>query len=103
MQRLYSEVSEEKEIQTKKRQESDRKLLALQTKYEDEVRLRIDIELKINKLHNLTKVMKNHEDTLNRRIEELEQSLLDFQQRCETQAEEIVKLRSYKLQSEMNK
>ena len=103
MSRLFSEVSEEKELQAKKRQESDRKLLALQTKHEDEVRLRLDIEIKINKLHNLTKVMKNHEVTLNRRIEELEHSLTDYRSRCQLQEEEIVTLRSYKLQSEMSK
>lgn len=97
MSRLFSEVSEEKELQAKKRQESDRKLLALQTKHEDEVRLRLDIEIKINKLHNLTKVMKNHEVTLNRRIEELEHSLTDYRSRCQLQEEEIVTLRSYKL------
>ena len=72
MQRLYEEVSDEKEVQTQKRQESDRKLLSLQTKYEDEVRLRLDIEIKINKLHNLTKKMQTHEETLNRKIEELQ-------------------------------
>lgn len=103
MQQQFTEVSEEKEIQIKKRQESDFKLLGLQTKFEDEVRLRLDIEIKINKLHNLTKVMKNHEVTLNRRIEELELSQKDFKIRCQTQAEEIVSLRSYKRQSEMKK
>lgn len=103
MQRLFSEVSEEKEMQTKKRQDSDRKLLALQTKHEDEVRLRLDIEIKINKLQNYTRVITKHEVTLNRRIEELEIIVAEYKSRCLDQEKEIVLLRSYKLQSEMTK
>ena len=78
MKLVQEDAFEEKTRETKKRQEAERRLLALQAKYEEEVRLRLDFEIKINKLHNLTVAFKNHEDTLNRRIEVLEASLADY-------------------------
>ena len=45
------------------------------TKYEDEVRLRIDFEIKINKLHNLNMSLTNHKLTLDERIKDLEVEL----------------------------
>lgn len=66
-----------------KRQEIEKKYLAFQSKYEDEVRLRLDFEIKINKLHNLTVALKNHELTLNRKIEEFEIRVSEYSKRCE--------------------
>ena len=47
--------------------------------------------------------MKNHEKTLIRKIDDLEHNVTDYRTRCQQQEEEIVILRSYKLQSEMTK
>mmetsp|Transcript_31016 Transcript_31016/g.41119 ORF Transcript_31016/g.41119 Transcript_31016/m.41119 type:complete len:86 (-) Transcript_31016:494-751(-) len=47
--------------------------------------------------------MKNHENTLNRKIDEHEYNLEQFRLRCQTQQEEIVKLRSRILQQSMEK
>ena len=41
--------------------------------------------------------MKNHEVTLNRKIEENEHTIKEFRLRCEKQQEEIVSLRTTKL------
>lgn len=59
----------------RKRYEAEKKLSSIQSKHEEEIRLRLDFELKINKLHNLTMSMKNHELTLTRKIDELEHNL----------------------------
>lgn len=46
-----------------------------QVKYEDEVRLRIDFEIKINKLHNLNMSLSNHNSTLDDNIKDLQEEL----------------------------
>jgi len=46
-----------------------------QVKYEDEVRLRIDFEIKINKLHNLNMSLSNHKSTLDDNIKDLQEEL----------------------------
>ena len=103
IQGIYTEVLEEKDIAVRKRQEAERKLFAVQTNYEDEVRLRLDFEIKINKLHNLTMALKNREKTLDAKIEELERDLKESKDSCRSQAEEIVQLRSWKIKQEMDK
>lgn len=101
--RAFVEANDEKTIEMQKRIESDKKLVATVAKHEEEIRLRLDFEIKINKLHNLTMALKNHEVVLNRKIEALEHDLGEYRARCQTQQEEIVTLRSWKLQQQMIK
>lgn len=78
-------------------------MFTIQDKHEDELRLRLDFELKINKLHNLNVALRNHEITLNRNIEQLEHDLKECRLRIKIQQEEIVELRSWKAHQEQIK
>lgn len=70
------------------------------TKYEDEVRLRIDFEIKINKLHNLNMSLSNHKATLDENIKDLEVELARSKTRIGSQDEEIVNLKLENQQKE---
>ena len=64
-----------------------------QVKYEDEVRLRIDFEIKINKLHNLNMSLGNHKSTLDDNIKDLQEELSRSKSRIEDQDKEIIDLK----------
>jgi hypothetical protein len=63
------------------------------TKYEDEVRLRIDFEIKINKLHNLNMGITNHKSALDERIKDLEVELTREKKRIAVQDQELIDLK----------
>ena len=101
--RNYYRVQQEKMAIEQAKMKVDQQMMALQTRYEDEVKLRVDFEVKINKLHNLTITQRNHDTTLNKRIEQLNSSLTEYRNRCEVQEAEIIQLRSYKAKADLIK
>ena len=44
----------------------------MKSRHEEEVRVRIDLEIKINKLYNENHILKNHEKTLESKVTESE-------------------------------
>lgn len=59
--------------------------------------MRLDFEIKINKLYGLNVALRSSELSLKRKIEDIEATMLEYKERNKVQAEEIVMLRSCKL------
>ena len=57
--------------------------------------MRLDFEIKINKLYGLNVALRSSE--FKRKIEDIEATMLEYKERNKVQAEEIVMLRSCKL------
>ena len=65
-------MNHEKHLAEQGRAKAERLLDQQLRRHEDEVRTRIDFEVKINKLYNTNVAMENHQTTLEGKIFELE-------------------------------
>ena len=70
--RLYDELEREKEKAVQDKLRAERQVVSHLGRHEDEVRVRIDLEMKINKLYNTNLTLNNHTATLNSKVTEYE-------------------------------
>ena len=61
---MNNTLNHEKELAVEERRKAERIIEQQNRRFEDEVRLRIDFEVKINKLYHTNIAMKNHQITL---------------------------------------
>ena len=98
--RKYNDLEQEKEIAVQDKIRAERQVVSHHNRHEDEVRTRIDLEVKINKLYNTNLSMKNHTVTLNSKVTEYEHLIESLKEYGRNQEAEIVSLRSYKAHTE---
>ena len=70
--RRFNEIELEKDHAVQMRIKAERQVVSQHSRHEDEVRTRIDLEMKINKLYNTNLILNNHEVTLTSKITEHE-------------------------------
>ena len=71
----FDELEREKEKAIQEKIKAERQVVSHLGRHEDEVRTRIDLEIKINKLYNTNLTLKNHTATLESKVSEDEATI----------------------------